>query len=94
MTAEALTPSSAAVLTTSAPPPPMAATPRTDKALIDATRPFAVENRAASWWYLLSTLALLAVAAVIAACAPYLPVRIAARAVALSGIMRTLSVSM
>jgi len=33
---------------------------RTGRELIEATRPFSVENRAQSWWHLLSTTALLA----------------------------------
>jgi omega-6 fatty acid desaturase (delta-12 desaturase) len=36
------------------------AAPRTGKALIQATRPFARENRVRSWWEVLSTLTLLA----------------------------------
>jgi len=49
--------------------------PRTDKLLIDATRPFAVENRAASWWYLVSTMAILALFTAVAALAPWSPLR-------------------
>lgn len=54
---------------------------RTGKALIDATRPFASERRAASWWYLLSTLALMFGASAVAVAVRPWPVRLAASVV-------------
>jgi len=51
---------------------------REGKQLIDATRPFAVESRARSWWELGSTLAILAALIGAAAAAPWWPVRLAA----------------
>lgn len=43
-----------------------------------AVRPFALESRGASWWYLLSTLAILVGAAAIAVLAPAWPLRLLA----------------
>jgi len=51
---------------------------RDGKALIDATRPFVRENKARSWWYLISTLAVVAVLLGVAAVAPWWPVRLLA----------------
>jgi omega-6 fatty acid desaturase (delta-12 desaturase) len=50
----------------------------TDRALIDATRPFARESRARSWVYLVTTFLLLGCAAVVAVRAPWWPLRLAA----------------
>jgi acyl-lipid omega-6 desaturase (Delta-12 desaturase) len=55
---------------------------RSDKELIDATRPFAVESRTRSWWALLSTLALFAVLVAIASLSTIMAARIAASTVA------------
>ena len=53
---------------------------RHGKALIDASRPFAVESRAKSWWYVVSTLAVIAALVAVAAAAPaaWWPLRLAA----------------
>lgn len=45
---------------------PMETAARTEKELIDATRPFAQENRAKSWWAVSSTLVILAALLVLA----------------------------
>jgi omega-6 fatty acid desaturase (delta-12 desaturase) len=50
---------------------------RAGKALIDATRPFAREDRARSWFHVATTLAALCSAIAIAAAAPWWPVRVA-----------------
>ena len=50
--------------------------PRTGKALIDATRSYDWEYRAKSWWVLSSTLALLGVSTVGAVVVPSLPIRL------------------
>ena len=50
--------------------------PRTDKALIDATRPYSQENRTLSWWVMLSTMLMLIVTLVAAASAPWWYVRL------------------
>lgn len=55
---------------------------RTDKALIDATRPFAVEDRTMSWRLVLTTFALLALVEIVAARATFWPLRLAAAIVA------------
>src|SRR5262245_33135754 len=52
--------------------------PRTGKKLFDATRPFAKESRIKSWWYVGSALFLLVVMLVLAATAPWWPVRLCA----------------
>jgi omega-6 fatty acid desaturase (delta-12 desaturase) len=52
-------------------------TPRRGRALIDAARPFAREDRARSWFHVVSTLAVLAAAALLAALASWWPLRIA-----------------
>lgn len=51
---------------------------RTGKELIAATRPFATEDVPRSWWYLVSTFALLAAATAVAALAPWWPLRLVA----------------
>jgi omega-6 fatty acid desaturase (delta-12 desaturase) len=51
---------------------------RQGKALIDASRPFAVESRAKSWWHVFSTLSVIAALLAIAAAAPWWPLRLAA----------------
>lgn len=51
---------------------------RKGKELILATKAFAKEDRNKSWWYMLSTLALLLGAMAVAFTAPWLPVKIAA----------------
>lgn len=51
--------------------------PRAGKALIDATRPFAQENRARSWFHVFTTLAALGAATALAAAAPWWPARVA-----------------
>jgi acyl-lipid omega-6 desaturase (Delta-12 desaturase) len=56
--------------------------PRDEKELIDATRPFAKENRARSWFHLFETLTVQGIFLGIAATAPWLPVRILAGIVA------------
>ena len=50
---------------------------RTGKELFDATRSFVETSSARSWWYVISTKALLAAALVGAAVVPWLPLRIA-----------------
>jgi acyl-lipid omega-6 desaturase (Delta-12 desaturase) len=55
---------------------------RAGKELIDATRPFAKEDRALSQWALLSTIALLLCASVLAMRMPWWPLRLAASTVA------------
>jgi omega-6 fatty acid desaturase (delta-12 desaturase) len=57
---------------------PVALSARSGKALHDATRPFAEEFPARSWWYVLSTLVLVGTSLAIAGRAPWLPVRLAA----------------
>lgn len=52
--------------------------PRTGKELLDATRPFAIESAWESWWSVCSTLAILVSALVVAAIAPWWPLRLAA----------------
>ncbi len=52
--------------------------PRTGKELLDATRPFAVESAWESWWSVCSTLAILVSVLVIAAIAPWWPLRLVA----------------
>lgn len=56
--------------------------PRQGKVLIDATRPFTVENKARSWWYVVSTLAIIAGLVAVAAVAPWWPLRLLASIVA------------
>lgn len=51
---------------------------RTDRELQQATRPFAVQTAAQSWWYVGSTFSLLSVALIGAALAPFWPLRLAA----------------
>ena len=51
---------------------------RKGKELILATKPFAKEDRNKSWWYMLSTLALLLGVTAVALFAPWWPVKIAA----------------
>lgn len=51
---------------------------RSGKEIHDATRPFAEEFRARSWWYVLSTLFLIGVTLATAAEAPWLSARLAA----------------
>ncbi len=53
-----------------------------EQALIAATRPFAAEDRRASWWYLLSTLAALSAAIAGALRLPALPLRVGASVLA------------
>ena len=53
-------------------------TPRRGKELINATRPFATETRALSWWYLLSGVGLMLAFAVAAALTPWWPLRLVA----------------
>ena len=53
-------------------------TVRSDKALIDATRRFAMETQVKSWWHLLSSLALLTGLTVVAAAARRWPVQLVA----------------
>ncbi len=55
---------------------------RSDKELIAATRPFAVESRAQSWWALLSTVTIFAALIAIAAVAPSWIARLTASVVA------------
>jgi omega-6 fatty acid desaturase (delta-12 desaturase) len=50
--------------------------PRTGKPLIDATRPYAIEDVAVSWSHTLSTLAILAGCLAVAAAAPAWPLRL------------------
>lgn len=57
-------------------------TPRTDKVLIDATRPFSAEDTAKSWWAFTSTLVLLCGAIAFAARTPHTPAGWALRALA------------
>jgi len=52
------------------------AAPRSGKLLIDATRPFAQEQRARSWFHVLTTFAALFAAIGLAAFAPFWPLRI------------------
>ncbi len=59
-------------------------TPRTDKELIDATRPFAKEDRAKSWFALLSTVAL--EIALVAVAVQHLPVAVRAAASIVAGL--------
>lgn len=63
-------------------PAAKASDPRTGKDLIDATRPFAIENRARSVWYVASTFALLCGAIAAAALLPIWPARAAAAVLA------------
>ncbi len=56
--------------------------PRDGRELINATKPYTKESRLLSWWYTLSTLAVLAVLLGIAAAAPWWPLRLAASVVA------------
>jgi len=49
---------------------------RTERELIDATRPFTVERRGWSWWSLISTLGLIALGITIGFVAPWWPVRL------------------
>jgi len=51
---------------------------RSGKELIAATKPFAEESRARSWWYFLSTLAVVGMLAALGARAPWWPLRLAA----------------
>ncbi|HTJ81794.1 MAG TPA: fatty acid desaturase [Polyangiaceae bacterium] len=62
------------------PPPPSA--PRDGKALIEATKPFAVEDTAESWRHLVVVIAVLSAAIAGAAAAPYWPLRLFASIVA------------
>jgi omega-6 fatty acid desaturase (delta-12 desaturase) len=55
--------------------------PRTGRRLLDATRPFAVEDPLKSWWSAASTLIVLVAVLVIAAVAPWWPVRLLASVV-------------
>ena len=55
---------------------------RRGKELIDASRPFAVDAPMRSWWYLLSTLAILAGLLTAAVVAPWWPLRLAVSALA------------
>jgi omega-6 fatty acid desaturase (delta-12 desaturase) len=52
--------------------------PRSGKDLFDATIPFVEEFRTRSWWYVGSTLVVLAAVLTFAAVAPWWPVRLAA----------------
>jgi omega-6 fatty acid desaturase (delta-12 desaturase) len=52
--------------------------PQAGKALLDATRPYAVESMMRSWWCVGSTLAVLGVVLVTAAIAPWWPLRLGA----------------
>jgi omega-6 fatty acid desaturase (delta-12 desaturase) len=52
--------------------------PRSAKDLFAATVPFAEESRPRSWWYVASTLAILVAVLVLAAIAPWWPLRLAA----------------
>jgi omega-6 fatty acid desaturase (delta-12 desaturase) len=54
----------------------MANQTRTDKELLDATRPFTEESAARSWWSLVSTLAVLGLALAGAALAPHWALRV------------------
>src|SRR5687768_15900102 len=58
------------------------AAPREGRALIEATKPFAVENARDSWRHLLTVIAVLAAGIAAAALAPWWPVRLAASVVA------------
>ncbi len=51
---------------------------RPDRELIQATRSFVGESRPQSWWHVISTFALIGVAAAVAAAAPYWPARLVA----------------
>ena len=51
---------------------------RVEKELLDATRPFATEDRLRSWWYVGTTFGLLIAVLLVAALAPWWPVRAAA----------------
>jgi omega-6 fatty acid desaturase (delta-12 desaturase) len=51
---------------------------RTDRALIDATRPYAHDSRARSWFYVVSTFALLALLTLVALRVGWWPLRLAA----------------
>lgn len=55
---------------------------RDGKELIDATKPFTRESVGRSWWYVLSTLGILAAVIAVAAVAPWWPLRLAASIVA------------
>jgi len=59
-------------------PPARDNAPRTGKELFDATRPFAVEHTARSWWTVSSTLFILIGLIAIVAISPWWPVRLAA----------------
>ena len=59
-----------------------ASEPSPDRALIDATRPFARESRARSWFHFVTTFGLLAIAAQAARVTPWWPLRLAASVVA------------
>jgi omega-6 fatty acid desaturase (delta-12 desaturase) len=59
-------------------PPPAASSPRDEKALLQATREFVVENKFESWRHLVTVMALIAAAVYVAAVAPSWPLRLAA----------------
>lgn len=59
----------------------MQTTPRTGRDLLEATRPFASDDRLSSWWHVASTFALLTAATAVAAFSPHWPLRIAAAVV-------------
>ncbi len=61
---------------------PAASEPRSEKDLILATKPFAVEDRGRSWWYLLSTFAVLGALLAGAVLAPYAALRFVAAVLA------------
>ncbi len=58
------------------PPTPAKRVGRTGKELLRATTPFAQENRARSWWCLLSTVTLMTAALVAAGMAPWWPLQL------------------
>lgn len=60
------------------PEPTFAPPPRTGPALVAATRPFADDLPALSWWYVWTTLAIVVGALTVAALAPVWPVRLLA----------------
>ena len=64
-------------------------TPRSGKELFDATIPFVEEFRTRSWWYVGSTLVVLAAVLTFAATAPWWPVRLAASIVGGLVLVRT-----
>ncbi|MEM9691002.1 MAG: fatty acid desaturase [Myxococcota bacterium] len=62
--------------------PRTAPPPRTGRALIEATRPYAQESRRRSWWSVLEVTALIALFQVFAVTAPHLALRLSASVIA------------